>query len=75
MGRTVQRGLRPTGPSNDLTTAPQQGQTKDQVEEPDRPAARSRPHEKHQIRIVPIYPRILHRWIEAEEPSPLAIAN
>jgi len=43
LGRVVQRGLRTTNPSNDLTTHPQQGQPHTQVEEPDRPAASTRP--------------------------------
>jgi len=43
LGRIVQRGLRTTNPSNDLTTHPQQGQPHTQVEEPDSAAASTRP--------------------------------
>jgi len=34
VGRTLQCRLRTTNPSNDLTTAPQQGQPRTSVEEP-----------------------------------------
>src|SRR5450759_107452 len=66
LGGALQRGLRATHPSNDLTTQPRPGATTDPVEKPDSPAVSSRPHGNDRIRMAPTHLRILGRWIQAE---------